>query len=74
MAHVVSKFMKIALIKGCNTLLTDDNKIPSDEADKTKDESVTALKFINNIDYNEMIIAQEDTVCFQIVEEAKKKI
>ena len=36
-----------------------------------KQKIVSGLKLPNKISYNELIIAQEDTVCFQLVEEAK---
>ena len=60
-------------IKGYNALLTGDKKILSDESYKTKYEVVTELKLTNKAAYNNLILAQEDMVYFQIVEEAKKK-
>ena len=36
-----------------------------------KQKIVSGLKLPNKISYNELIIAQEDTVCFQLVEEAE---
>ena len=57
-------------IKGYNVLLTGDTK---NLEDKTKEKEVSDLKFLNNTAYNELILAQESTVCFQISEEAKKK-
>ena len=35
-----------------------------------KQKIVSGLKLPNKISYNELIIAQEDTVCFQLFEEA----
>ena len=64
------KFITRAGINGYGTLLTGDKKIPEDDTDKTKDEGVTTvLKLINKIAYNDLILTQEDTVCFKIVEE-----
>ena len=53
-------------------MLTGKNKTPEDDIDK-KRKVVYGLKTPNNIDYNDLILAQEDGVCFQIVEEAKTK-
>ena len=44
------------------------------DAEETKYKGVIAtLNVLNTTAYNELIIAQEDTVCFQIAEEAKTK-
>ena len=67
------EFMTRSGIKGYNALLTGDKKILSDESYKTKYEVVTELKLTNKAAYNNLILAQEDMVYFQIVEEAKKK-
>ena len=68
------KFRAISGVKGYNILLTCDKKIPSDDADKTKDEGVTnALDFPNKTSYNELILSKGDTVYFQISEESNTK-
>ena len=45
----------------------------ADDADKTKIEGFSEFKLLNKTAYNELILPQEDTVCFQIFEEAKTK-
>ena len=60
-------------ILGYNTLLTFDKKIPADDVEERKYKGVSGPTLLNNTAYNELILAQESTVCFQISEEAKKK-
>ena len=55
-------------IKGCDNLLTSDKKILADDADETKYKGISELKLFYRTDYNNMILAQEDKVFFQIVE------
>ena len=46
-----------------------NTKTPTDDYEETKEREVTAtLKMINKIAYNELIIPQEDTICFHIFE------
>ena len=56
-------------IKGYHILLTGTKKILADDADETQEKEISALKLVNFKAYNELILSQEDTVCFQIVEE-----
>ena len=67
------KFIAKSEIKGYHVLPTGAKKIPADDADKTKEKEIDALKLLNFTAYNELIIAQEDTVCFQIIEEARTR-
>ena len=60
-------------IKGYHVLLTGDNNIPAGGADKTQEKETSALKLLNFTAYNELILAQEYTLCFHIVEEANTK-
>ena len=69
---MVGKIMAGSEIKGYHVLLTGDNKILTDEADKTK-EKMYALKLLNFTAYNVIILTQEDMVWFHIIEEAKTK-
>ena len=32
------------------------------------------MKILNKISYNKIILTQEDTICFQIIEEPKTKV
>ena len=71
--HMWSReFAERAEIKGCDVLLTGDKKILADDTDEKK--GVSDLKLLNKTAYNELIPAQEETVYFQIAEEAKTKI
>ena len=64
------KFVARYGIKGQDILLRCDKNIPADDADKTKDKLVTTtLNLLNKIFYNDLILVQEDIVCFHIVEE-----
>ena len=60
-------------IKGYNIPLIYDKKIPEYDADKIKHEGVTALEFTTKTGSNELILAQEDMICFQIVKELRTK-
>ena len=68
------KFMAIYGIKRYDNLWTGDKKILLDETDETKHGLVTELNFLNKAAYNELILTQEDTFFFLIVEETKTKI
>ena len=61
-------------IKGYDTLLTGDKKNSADDADETKDEGVSALKLLNKKAYNELILAQEDTVCFRSLKKRRQNL
>ena len=61
------KFMARSEIKGYHVLITGAKKILADDADKTEIKHY-ALKLINLTAYNELILAQEDMVCFQMIE------
>ena len=65
--------MEGAGIKGYHVLLTGAKKIRTDDADKTQEKEISALKLFNSTAYNELILAQEEMVCFQIFEEVNKK-
>ena len=68
------KFMARAGIEGYDILLTGDTRIPADDAGERKNKGVeSTLKLLNKKAYNEIILEQEDTVSFQIAEEAKVK-
>ena len=73
MAYVEGRFMEIAVIEGYDNLLTGDQKIPADDTDIIKDKGVSELKLTIKTAYNDLILAQEYMVCFQIGEEAKTK-
>ena len=60
-------------IKGYDTLLTGDKKIPGDDTNKTKHRGFSELKFLNKTSYNDLILLQKIAVYFKIVEEDKKK-
>ena len=65
------KFAARVVIKGYDVLLTGDNTILVYDAEKTKLKGFYELKLLNKTANNDLILAQEDTVCFHIVEEAK---
>ena len=67
------KFTERAEIKGYHVLLTGAKKIMVDDAKKTKEKEIATLKLLRLTSYNELILAQEDSVFFQIIEESKKK-
>ena len=61
--------MERSVLKGYNILTTGDAGIPVDNEDETKDIVVTAtLKLLNKTAYNRLVLAQEDMICFQIIE------
>ena len=66
------KFVSGSGIQGYHVLLIGAIKILEDDADEAQ-EKKTALKLIKFTAYNELILAQKYTVCFQIIEEAKTK-
>ena len=68
------KFMARSGIKIYHVLLTGAKKIPADGAYKTEGKGVSALKILSFTAYDELILAQKDTVWFNIVEEAKTKV
>ena len=53
--------MEIYIIKGYDVLLTGDNKIKTDNWDKTKAEGIFESKLFNNTSYNELVLTQEGT-------------
>ena len=59
------------VIKGYHVLLTGAKTISADEKEKRKDKEISELKVLNFTVYNDLILAQDDTVCFHIIEEAK---
>ena len=66
--------MKRAVINVYDTPLTGDTEISDDNAYKTKDNVVMdTLKLLNKTAYKKLILAQEDTIYFQIIEESKTK-
>ena len=67
------KFMERSGINVYNVLLTGDKIIPSNDADKTKEKGISVLKVLIKTSYNELILAPEDMVCFQTVEESNTK-
>ena len=60
-------------IKGYDLLLPGDKIALSDDTYETKVKRVSELKLLNKTAYNELRLEKEDTVCFQIFEEAKTK-
>ena len=54
--------MERAGIKVYHFLLTGAKKIPADDADERKEKEISALKLLYVTAYNEIILAQEDTV------------
>ena len=59
-------------IEGYDVLLTGENKMPSNYADKIKEKGLFELKLLKKTAYNDLIPTQENTACFQITEEEKK--
>ena len=58
-------------IKGCNIILRGDMEKYVYVTDQAKDKGVTSeLQMLNKTAYNELIMHQEDRVCFQIFQEA----
>ena len=65
------KFMSRSWIKGYHVLLTGAKTIKADDkTTKMKQKIFSELKLFNFTAYNKLLIAEEDTVCFQIIEEA----
>ena len=63
------KFMARDEIKGYDILPRGDVKTLTDDRYKTNKNIVNAaFKFLNKTAYNEIIIYQEDTICFHIFE------
>ena len=60
-------------IKGYHVLLPGAREIPANNADKTKVKEISSLKLLNFTTYNNLILTQEETVFFHIVEEVKTK-
>ena len=58
-------------IKVYHVLKTGDEKIPTDGADITKVKGDFELKLLQKTANNFLILAQEDMMCLQIVENAK---
>ena len=68
------KFMARSVIKGYQVLLTGAKKILDGDTEKRKEKEIAALELLNFTDYADLILAQEDTVCFHIIEEVKTKL
>ena len=60
-------------IKGYHVLLTGAKKIPADDKYEILEKEIAKLKLLNFTAYNELILAQEYTVCFHIIEEVSKE-
>ena len=71
---MVRKISTGAKIKVYHILLTGDKKILEYDTAETKEKIIFDLNFPNKTAYNEMILLQEETVCFKISEEAKVNI
>ena len=70
MEYVVGKFMARSGVKRYNILITGHMEILEDDTEETEEKGVKAkLKLINNISYIQLILSQEDTVCFQLTAE-----
>ena len=65
--------MAKSVMKGYHVLLECAKEILADVRDKTKEKEVSELKLLKFTAYNELILAQEDTVCFHIIAEANTK-
>ena len=66
------KFLARAGWLGYDIILRGTVKTLADNAeDKTKEDDI--LKELNKNTYNDLILAQDDTVCFKIVEESVTK-
>ena len=50
------KFIVGSEIKGYDTLLKCDEKIPADYSDRTKEKGVYEFKYLNKTAYNELIL------------------
>ena len=62
--------MARAVNKRYYIVLTGDAETLTDSAEETKDNGVMAtLNLLNKTGYNKLILAQEDTICFQNIEE-----
>ena len=64
------KFMARSGIKEYHVFLTGTKIILSVDEDKIQEREIAEFKLLNFTAYNELILSQEDTVCFQIIEEA----
>ena len=61
------KFLEKAGLLGYNIIIRGTMKTPADnKAEKTKEYAI--LKQLNKNAYKDLILAHDDTVCFQIVE------
>ena len=69
----LANFMTRSGIKGYHVLLPGAREIPVNNADKTKVKEISSLKLLNFTTYNNLILTQEETVFFHIVEESKTK-
>ena len=59
LTYVVSRIHGNSCNQGIRCLRIDDNKISSDDTDKTKDKGVSELKLLNKTAYNDLLLAQE---------------
>ena len=66
------KGMAISGIKRHHVLLNGAKVILTEDTDKTEEKWISGPKLLNFTSYNELILSQEDTVCFLILEEARK--
>ena len=66
------KFMARDEIQGYDIQLTGGMKILVYDTGEGGDIVTHTLKFLNRTNYNELILAQEEMVCFSIVKESKK--
>ena len=67
------KFVERYGINGYDVLITGDKNILEYDAYKTKVKEIYEMKLLNNTYYTDMILAQEDTVYFQVIEEVNTK-
>ena len=63
-------FIARVVIKGYHVLLTGAKKMPDEEKDEIR-KTIAQLNLLNFTAYNKIILSQEDTVCFQIIEKLK---
>ena len=56
------KLATTAIINGYHVLLPGAKKIMADDADKTEEKYISALKLLNLTAENELVLAQEVTV------------
>ena len=68
------KFTERSLIKGWDILLRGGKKFLEDDADDIKDKGViSTFKNINKMDQNDLILFQEEMICFHTIEKIKNR-